>query len=34
MLDANDRIIKKYQELGENPETYLEVLLHAKPIIY
>lgn len=34
MLDANDKIIKKYQELGENPETYLEGLLHAKPINY
>jgi len=34
MLDANDRITKKYEELGENPETYLEGLVHAKPINY
>ncbi|PZD77022.1 tryptophan 2,3-dioxygenase family protein [Mesonia sp. K7] len=28
------KIDKKYQSLGENPETYLEGLLHAKPINY
>ncbi len=27
-------IENKYQQLGENPETYLKGLLHAKPINY
>ena len=27
-------IEKKYQQLGENPETYLKGLLQAKPITY
>lgn len=34
MSNTIDQIIKKYQELGENPETYLEGLLHADPITY
>lgn len=29
-----DQINKKYEALGENPETYLEGLLQAKPITY
>lgn len=29
-----NHIQKKYQDLGENPETYLKGLLHAKPINY
>lgn len=29
-----DKIAEKYLELGENPETYLKGLLHAKPISY
>ena len=29
-----DKINEKYQNLGENPETYLKGLLHAKPINY
>lgn len=29
-----DQINKKYQDLGENPNTYLEGLLQAKPITY
>ncbi len=29
-----DKINNKYQNLGENPETYLKGLLHAKPINY
>ena len=34
MLDITNKIAEKYQALGENPETYLEGLLHAKPITY
>lgn len=34
MSDTQDKIHKKYQQLGENPETYLEGLLYAKPINY
>ena len=28
------KIVKKYEDLGENPEAYLKGLLHAKPIDY
>jgi len=34
MSDTGNKIEKKYEALGENPETYLEGLLHAKPITY
>ena len=34
MSDTGDKINKKYEKLGENPDTYLEGLLHAKPITY
>ncbi len=34
MSSTGDKIKKKYEKLGENPETYLEGLLHAKPINY
>ncbi len=34
MSDTGDKIKKKYEKLGENPETYFEGLLHAKPITY
>ncbi len=34
MSDTGKKIKKKYEKLGENPETYLEGLLHAKPINY
>ncbi len=34
MSDIGDKIKKKYEALDENPETYLEGLLHAKPINY
>jgi tryptophan 2,3-dioxygenase len=34
MSDTGDKIKNKYEKLGENPETYLEGLLHAKPINY
>ncbi|HET8810796.1 MAG TPA: tryptophan 2,3-dioxygenase family protein [Flavobacteriaceae bacterium] len=34
MNDLLSHIEKKYQTLGENPETYLKGLLHAKPITY
>ncbi|MDT7829487.1 tryptophan 2,3-dioxygenase family protein [Pricia sp. S334] len=34
MSDTGENIKKKYESLGENPETYLEGLLHAKPITY
>lgn len=34
MLNISDQLVKKYQSLGENPDTYLEGLLHAKPITY
>jgi len=33
-LDIHKKIEKKYRELGENPETYLKGLFHAKPINY
>lgn len=33
-MNTNKKIQKKYEELGENPETYLQGLLHAKPIAY
>ncbi|WP_086477582.1 tryptophan 2,3-dioxygenase family protein [Arenibacter amylolyticus] len=29
-----NKIVEKYRELGEDPETYLKGLLHAKPITY
>ena len=34
MSRINQKIERKYSELGENPETYLEGLLHSKPINY
>jgi len=34
MSDIYDKIVKKYEALGENPDTYLEGLLHAKLINY
>ena len=34
LLDTNEKILRKYEQLGENPETYLKGLLHAKPITY
>lgn len=34
MNELNDEIKKKYDKLGENSETYLKGLLHAKPITY
>ncbi len=34
MSDTGDNLKKKYEKLGEDPETYLEGLLHAKPITY
>lgn len=33
-MDTIKKIEQKYIELGENPETYLKGLLHAKPISY
>lgn len=33
-LNIYHSIEKKYKQLGENPETYLKGLLHAKPINY
>ena len=33
-MDINKKIEQKYEQLGENPETYLKGLLHAKPISY
>jgi tryptophan 2,3-dioxygenase len=33
-LNIYNSIEEKYKELGENPETYLKGLLHAKPINY
>jgi tryptophan 2,3-dioxygenase len=33
-LDTTLKIQHKYQGLGENPETYMQGLLHAKPITY
>ncbi len=32
--DINKKISEKYEALGENPETYLKGLYHAKPITY
>ena len=34
MSDFHQKIAKKYTDLGENPETHLEGLLHSKPINY
>ncbi|MBU3025581.1 tryptophan 2,3-dioxygenase family protein [Zobellia galactanivorans] len=34
MSDTGNKIKEKYEQLGENPETYHEGLLHAKPINY
>ncbi|SHJ30456.1 tryptophan 2,3-dioxygenase family protein [Pseudozobellia thermophila] len=34
MSDIGDKIKRKYEDMGENPEAYLEGLLHAKPINY
>ena len=34
MKDTIENITEKYNALGENPETYLEGLLQAKPITY
>ena len=34
MSDTNEKLKQKYEDLGENPETYLKGLLHAKPINY
>lgn len=34
MSDIKNKIVSKYEQLGENPDTYLEGLLHAKPINY
>ncbi|MGI9549824.1 MAG: tryptophan 2,3-dioxygenase family protein [Aurantibacter sp.] len=33
-MDTKEQIVKKYEALGENPETYLKGLLHSKPINY
>lgn len=33
-MDTNKKIKEKYERLGENHETYLKGLLHAKPINY
>ncbi len=33
-MDTYKKIEQKYEQLGENPETYLQGLLHAKPISY
>lgn len=33
-MDTKEQIVKKYEALGENPETYLQGLLHARPINY
>ncbi|MFK5972415.1 MAG: tryptophan 2,3-dioxygenase family protein [Flavobacteriaceae bacterium] len=33
-MDTHKKIKQKYEQLGENPETYLKGLLHAKPITY
>ncbi|GGE33144.1 tryptophan 2,3-dioxygenase family protein [Psychroflexus planctonicus] len=32
--DLIEKLVTKYESLGENPDTYLEGLLHAKPINY
>jgi tryptophan 2,3-dioxygenase len=34
VLNSSNNKYGKYKELGENPETYLKGLLHAKPINY
>ncbi|MCW5517184.1 tryptophan 2,3-dioxygenase family protein [Muriicola sp. Z0-33] len=34
MSDIKKKLKEKYEQLGENPETYLKGLLHAKPINY
>ena len=34
MSDLDQKIAKKYIDLGENPDSYLEGLLHSKPINY
>src|SRR5690606_34179685 len=34
MSKTLDQIIDKYRAMGENPETYLQGLLHAAPITY
>jgi len=34
MSEIHKKIEQKYTELGENPDTYLQGLLHAKPINY
>ncbi len=34
MSDLHQKIAKKYIDLGENPDSYLEGLLHSKPINY
>ena len=34
MSEIHKKIDQKYTELGENPDTYLRCLLHAKPINY
>ncbi len=34
MSDISNKIKQKYEQLGENSETYLEGLLHSKPINY
>ena len=33
-MDTNKKIQQKYHQLGENPETYFQGLLHSKPITY
>ena len=33
-MDTTKKLYQKYKQLGENPETYLQGLLHAKPITY
>ncbi len=34
ILDTQKKIKQKYEQLGENPETHLQGLLHSKPITY
>ncbi len=33
-MDTQKKIKQKYEQLGENPETHLQGLLHSKPITY
>ena len=33
-MDTFKKVERKYEQLGENPETYVQGLLHAKPISY